>query len=113
MASRLGAQIRAARTKKGLGLREFARAIDRSPAFITRIECEDEFPSASPETLRAIAETLDLDLDTILLAAGKSDELAPPKSTTEVALYRKVQTMSKEEQEDLLKKLNKLRRKPE
>ncbi len=113
MPSKLGTQIRGARTKKGISLREFARLIGKSPAFITRLECEDQFPAAAPETLRAIAETLELDADSILLAAGKAEELAPPKNTTEVALYRKVQTMSRKQQEELLEELNRLPRKRE
>lgn len=106
MPSKLGAQIRAARLKKGLKLRELARAIGKSPAFITRLECDDEFPAALPDTLKAIAELVGLEPDAVLIAAGRTEDLAPPKNSVEVALYRKVQALSRKEQEKLLKHLD-------
>jgi transcriptional regulator with XRE-family HTH domain len=111
MPSKLGAQIRAARLKKGIKLRELARAIGKSPAFITRLECDEEFPAALPDTLKAIAALLDLESDAVLIAAGRTSEMAPPKNTIEVALYRKVQAMSRKDQQELLKHLEEKRRK--
>ncbi len=111
MPSRLGAQIRAARLGKSMKLRELARAIGKSPAFITRLECEDEFPSASPDTLKAIAEVLGLEADALLVGAGRAREVEP-KTELELALYRKVQGLKKKDQEALLKRLNRNPRGP-
>lgn len=104
MPSRLGARLRAARKKKGLGLRELARLVDKSPALLSRLENEEEVPAVSPETLRALARALDLDGDEVLLLASRTEELAP-KTAMELALYRKVQTLSVAEQKQLLRKL--------
>lgn len=104
MPSKLGQRLRAARTKKGLGLRELARVVDKSPALISRLECDDEVPAVSPETLRAIAKELELDEDEVLLLAMRTEELAP-KTELEVALYRKVQNMPVAKQRDWLKKM--------
>ena len=83
MPSELGKLLRVARTKRRLGLRELARAVDKSPALISRLECDDEVPSVSPETLRAIARELGLDEDKILVLAMRTEEMAPK---TELAL---------------------------
>lgn len=112
MPSKLGAIIRTTRLKKGIKLRELARAIEKSPAFITRLECEEEFPSASPDTLKAIAEVLDLDPDAVLIAAGRTQEMAP-KSKIEVALYRRVQKLGKSDREALLRQIDERFGKPE
>ncbi len=106
MASKLGSLIRAKRTEQELTLRGLARAIDKSPAFITRLECEEVFPATSPDTLRAIARVLELDLDSLLVSAGRAREVEP-KTTLELALYRKVQSLPKKRQQELLDDLNK------
>ena len=108
MASKLGAQILAARTKKGMGLRELARAIGKSPSFLTRLEREEEFPAASPDTLKAIAQILGLEADAMLVAAGRTHDVAP-KTELEMALYRKVQSLPKKDQRALLEELRQRR----
>ena len=60
MPSELGQLIRATRAKQEIGLREFARRIDKSPAFVTQLECDEDVPSVAEETLRRIADELGL-----------------------------------------------------
>ncbi len=104
MASKLGVQIQAARKKMGMGLRELARAIGKSPSFVTRLEGEEEFPGASSDTLKAIASILGMEADALLVAAGRAHDVAP-KTTLEMALYRRVQSLPKKDQQALLEKL--------
>lgn len=105
MPSKLGAQIRAARLRKGIKLRELARIIGKSPALITRLECEEEFPSVSSDTLKAIAELLEMEPDAVLIAAGRTQEMAP-KNAIEMALYRRVQQLTRKEKQELLKDID-------
>jgi transcriptional regulator with XRE-family HTH domain len=104
MPSKLGIRLRAARMKKDIGLRELARSVDKSPALISRLENEDQAPTVSPETLRAIANELDLDADEVLLLASRTEELAPT-TAIELALYRKVKDMPAAKQKEWLKKM--------
>jgi transcriptional regulator with XRE-family HTH domain len=104
MPSRLGMRLQAARKKKGIGLRELARSVDKSPALISRLENEEQAPTVSPDTLRAIAKELGLDTDEVLLLASRTEELAP-KTATEMALYRKVKDMPAAKQKEWLKRI--------
>ena len=104
MASELGKLLRAARKKKTMGLRELARAIKKSPAVLTRLENEDDVPAVSPETLRAIAEALDLAVDRVLLLAPRTEELAP-RTQREVTLYRRFKDLREADQKQVLKDL--------
>lgn len=87
----------------GYGLREFAKAIGKSPAFLTQLECEDEVPAVAEETLRTIAEKLNLDADLLIVLARRTPSDVVPESALEVALYRKVKEMSEKEQQAILK----------
>lgn len=107
MPSELGRLIRSARTEKGFGLREFAKAISKSPAFLTQLECDDESPSVAEDTLRTIAEQLDLDPDQLIVLARRTPSDVVPESTLEVALFRKVKAMSEREQQEILKRWTK------
>jgi transcriptional regulator with XRE-family HTH domain len=65
----LGDQIRTARVAKGLGLRELARLIEKSPSYVSDIEYDRRIPSE--DVLRAICTHLDLDFDRMLALAGR------------------------------------------
>lgn len=65
----LGGQIRTARVAKGLGLREFARLIEKSPSYVSDIEYDRRIPSE--DVLRSICTHLDLDFDRMLALAGR------------------------------------------
>jgi transcriptional regulator with XRE-family HTH domain len=104
MPSELGKLIRSTRTAVGFGLREFAREIGKSPAFLTQLECDDESPSVAEETLRTIAEKLDLDPDELIVRARRTPSDVVPESSLEVALFRKVKGMSAKKQQEVLKR---------
>lgn len=102
MPSELGKTIRARRQELGFGLREFARLIGKSPAFVTNLEMDDPPPSASEETLREIANKLTIDPDALITLAGKTPQEVVPESSLEVALYRKVKALPEDEKRKLL-----------
>ena len=58
-----GEAIRALRQAKGIGVRDLARRIDRSPGFLVHVEAERR--NASDETLTSIARELDVSLRVI------------------------------------------------
>lgn len=105
MPSKLGAVLRERRLELDIGLRELARRIKKSPALLTRLESEDNPPTVGPETLRAIAEQLELDPDRILVIANRTEEMAP-RTELELALYRRVRELPKIKQRALLKDLS-------
>jgi len=102
--SKLGTTLRNTRNAKGIGLRQLARRIKKSPALLTRLECDDEIPAILPETLRAIAHELEMDADKLLLLAKRA-EAPVPQTTLDMALYRKVIDLTKVQKERLLKEL--------
>jgi transcriptional regulator with XRE-family HTH domain len=66
----IGPYLRSLREARGLGLRELARAIGRSPALVSRVETEQE-TGLGEDTLIAWAEALDQDPDLLLARAGR------------------------------------------
>lgn len=106
MASELGQRIRSARKNRGIGVREFAKAIGKSPGFVTQLECEDEVPSVAEETLRSVARELSLDADELLVLARRTPSDVVPESSLEVALYRRVKGLSPAEQEQVQRYMN-------
>jgi transcriptional regulator with XRE-family HTH domain len=65
----LGQQIRDARVRAGLSLRELARRLDRAPSYLNDIEYDRRVPSEA--VIRQVASELDLDVDRLLAAAGR------------------------------------------
>jgi transcriptional regulator with XRE-family HTH domain len=104
--SRLGELIRTTRQAQDLSLREFARRIGKSPAFVTELECE-EFPSVSEDTLKRVADELRLDEGRLFVLAERTPKDLVPESETEYALYRKVKEMPAAVQKRLLRDLTK------
>lgn len=86
-----------------MSLRELARRIGKSPAFVTELECDHEVPHVAENTLRKVAEELDLDADLLFVLAQRTPSELVPKSETEVALYRRVKRMPDAEQKRILK----------
>lgn len=68
----LGTQLRDARVRAELSLRELARRLGRAPSYINDIEHDRRVPSEA--VLRQIAIELGLDLDHLLAAAGRAGE---------------------------------------
>src|SRR5438128_1623191 len=106
MPSELGNFIRDKRKEAGLGLRELARRIERSAPFLTQLELDADPPPASEETLIALASALKINPDELFALANKLPRDLAPESSREVALYRKVKALPKEEQLKLLNQLN-------
>ena len=71
MAETLGQFIRRRRVEKNFGLREMARQVDISPAYLSRVETDEEQTPPGEETLKAIAKALDEDLDNLMHLAGR------------------------------------------
>lgn len=113
MPSKLGQLIRNARQKQDIGLRAFAKMINKSPGFVTQLECEDEAPSVAEETLRSVAVALGLELDKLLVLAKRTPSDVVPESPLEVALYRKVKGLTVKEQEQVQKYMDRMRGKRE
>lgn len=111
MPSELGTLIRATRTAQEIGLREFARRIEKSPAFVTQLECDEDVPSVAEETLNRIAAELRLEPGTLFVLARRTPRNMVPESELEYALYRRVKTMSERQQKQLLEDLEKRGRK--
>lgn len=64
----LGAEMRAARERKGFGLREFARSVGLSHATVSRAERGDDVLGAA--SVVRVADALDADADRWLALAG-------------------------------------------
>lgn len=107
MPSKLGKLIRSTRHAKNLSLRELARRIGKSPAYIVSLELAEDQPGVSEDTLSAISSELGLDLDQLLALARKVPQKLGPLSTTQVALYRLIKDLPTSKQEDLKKELEK------
>src|SRR5262249_38661218 len=87
----LGAQLRDARLRADLSLRELARRLGRAPSYINDIEHDRRVPSEA--VLRQISLELDLDLDHLLAAAGRAGEGAEEylrTNPTAGVLFRRV-----------------------
>ena len=78
-----GAAIKALREATGLGLRDLARATNRDPGFISRLERGER--EASPPTLRAIADALRVPLAAITSPEQDTqrDSLSPEEAARE------------------------------
>lgn len=108
--SKLGELIRSTRMAKDISLREFARRIGKSPAFVTELECDTEVPHVAEDTLRSVAEELQLDADRLFVLAQRTPSELVPETETEVALYRRVKAMPAREQERILRQWTQSRR---
>lgn len=111
MASKLGDLIRRTRQQRSIGLRELARLVERSPAYLVSLEKSDVPPGVAEETLVRIANALELEADELLALARKIPAAAKPRTPTQIALYRLVQELSPKGQEQLKQQLEgKMRR---
>lgn len=71
MAETLGQRIRKKRTEKELGLREMARRLEISPAYLSRVETDEEKTPPAEDTLKAIAKLLEDDHNVLMHLAGR------------------------------------------
>lgn len=65
-----GARVRRLREAKGIGLRPFARMIEVSATYLSKIE-RGELPPPAEARVKEIARLLDQDPDELLALAGK------------------------------------------
>ena len=65
-----GATIRGLREKRGIGLRQFARMIEVSATYLSKIEREELHPPAE-DRVTEMARLLEQDADELLALAGK------------------------------------------
>ena len=105
MGSDLGDRISTARKAIGISLRQLAKRVGKSPAFISVLENSDPAPAVREETLASLAEELSLDVDELLGLARRMPSDAIPESRLDVALYRRVHKLSAAQKKKLLKKL--------
>jgi transcriptional regulator with XRE-family HTH domain len=105
LASRLGKLIAEARLAQALSLRELARRIGKSPAYLVSLEQAEESPGASENTLKALASELGLDRDVLLALAQKTPKDLVPRSPTHIALYRLIRDLPAGKQEELRRQL--------
>lgn len=88
-----------------MGLRELARKIGKSPAYVVSLERSESSPSVSEETLRSLASELGLELDLLLASVKKTPQELAPRSPTQVALYRLIRYLPSRRQEELREQL--------
>ena len=72
MEDSFGNKIRELRKQAGIGLRELARLINKSPGYLSDVELE-RVPPPSQEVIIRIAITLDTDKNELLTTAKKVD----------------------------------------
>ena len=101
MPSKLGSFIRQTRQAQNMSLRELARRVDKSPAYIVSLERSEVSPGVAEATLMAIAGHLGIDPDALLTLASKIPEELIPRTATEVALYRLIRDLPSERQDEL------------
>ena len=97
--------ITEARQARKFSLRELARRIGKSPAYLVSLEQAGESPGASEDTLRTLASELGLHIDVLLASAQKTPQDLAPRSPTQIALYRLIRDLSVERQEELRRQL--------
>ena len=102
MSSQVGSYIRDARQEAGIGLRELARRIDKSPAYLVALERADVPPGITETTLTAIAKEIGLDVDLLMTLMSKVPASVRPKTPLELELYRLIGRLPIERQRNLL-----------
>lgn len=92
MANRtLGDEIRAARVRKDLSLRELARMLELAPSYLSDIENDRRVPSE--EVLASLARALEMDFDHVMGMAGRFGEEAERllrRTPTSGVLFRRL-----------------------
>ena len=91
--------------RAGIGLRELARRIDKSPAYIVVLERADVPPGITETTLTAIAKEIGLDVDLLMTLMSKVPASVKPKTPLELELYRLIGQLPVERQQNLLESL--------
>ena len=64
-----GARVRQLREARGIGLRRFAKVVELSPTYLSKVE-RGQLPPPAEDKVLAIARELDQDPDILLAMAG-------------------------------------------
>lgn len=72
MEKTLGDVVRDARVELGLGLREFAKKLDKTPSYLSDIENDRRIPAEN--VIEDLAHLLNLDFDDLMARAGRLGE---------------------------------------
>ena len=105
MPSEIGIVIRHARLEAGIGLRELARRIEKSPSYLVSLERSEIPPGFTEETLVSIANEIGLSMDILATLTAKVPTSLRPRTPVEAELYRTVRDLSPERQKALLEEL--------
>jgi transcriptional regulator with XRE-family HTH domain len=105
----LGDVLREARLDLDLGLRELARALEKSPSYISDIENDRRVPSE--DVLAALAKILGLDFEQLMALAGRlgtETHRLVERSPEAVALFRKISSLGPEQLRQITKTVDDL-----
>jgi len=95
-------------------LRQFARMVDVSPTFLSKME-RGEFDPPKPEKIKKMAELLEVDADELLALAGRVDpelnEIIREQPSVLPDLLRTVRGMSDEQLRKLARQAERARKK--
>ena len=84
--NRFGRAVRKQRLEMGFGLRELARQVPMSPAYLSKIE-RGQFNPPGEEKIKKIADLLELDRDRLLALAGRLSSDLPKAILQDVAQW--------------------------
>jgi len=116
---RFGKRIRELREAKAKAaprftLRQFAKMVDVSPTFLSKME-RGEFDPPRPEKIKKMAELLEVDADELLALAGRVDpelnEIIREQPSVLPDLLRTVRGMSDEQLRKLARQAERARKK--
>ncbi len=110
----LGGRVRRARVEAGLGLRELARRLGKTPSYLSDIENDRRVPSE--EVLRALSRELPVEFDELMGLAGRFGEEAArylKRTPAAAKLFRRISASRLGEQDlaELLQRAEQLSRK--
>jgi nitrogen PTS system EIIA component len=110
----LGGRVRRARVEAGLGLRELARRLEKTPSYLSDIENNRRVPSEP--VLRDLSRELPVEFDELMGLAGRFGEDAErylKRSPAAAKLFRRISASRLGEQDlaELLQKAEQLSRK--
>ncbi len=108
---KFGTTVRELREAKQISLRKFAEKVGVSPTFQSKME-RDEFPPPSVETVKRMAQHLEVDADWLLGLAGKVSadlpEIVQKRPELMATFLRTASKLSNESIQKLLKQMQKM-----
>lgn len=109
-----GQTLRRLREEAGISLRSFAKMVERTPTYISKIE-RDEFDPPAEEVIREMARILKQDADDMISLAGRIPSDLPElikQQPKEIAVFlRTAKRLSAEEWQEVNAALTKIKNK--